>query len=131
MTVHFHDISDQAEFSATGGANAKSEQGVYQRWGKRLVDFSLVFVTLPFSVTLILLFAGLIALDGRNPFYRQDRVGMNGRIFRIWKLRSMVPDADAQLASYLAKNPEARKEWEADQKLKNDPRITRVGHLRI
>jgi lipopolysaccharide/colanic/teichoic acid biosynthesis glycosyltransferase len=59
----------------------------------------------------------------------QKRVGRNGRIFKMWKLRSMVPNADALLQSYLATNPAARAEWDRDQKLRHDPRITRIGHL--
>jgi lipopolysaccharide/colanic/teichoic acid biosynthesis glycosyltransferase len=59
----------------------------------------------------------------------QDRIGRHGRVFRIIKLRSMVHDADAVLEAYLRDNPAARAEWNATQKLKNDPRITRVGHF--
>ncbi|TDX21581.1 lipopolysaccharide/colanic/teichoic acid biosynthesis glycosyltransferase [Rhodovulum visakhapatnamense] len=83
----------------------------------------------PFSLTLVAILAFLVALDGHNPFYTQQRVGRNGRYFRIWKLRTMVPDADQILESYLARHPEARKEWDRDQKLRHDPRITRVGRV--
>ncbi|MEM6421078.1 MAG: sugar transferase, partial [Pseudomonadota bacterium] len=64
-----------------------------------------------------------------NPFYRQARLGRHGRVFRIWKLRTMVVDADARLEAYLARNPAARAEWDATQKLKHDPRITIVGRF--
>ena len=50
-------------------------------------------------------------------------------MFRLWKLRSMVVDADAKLEAYLAANPAARAEWDEHQKLKDDPRITAVGRL--
>ena len=80
------------------------------------------------------LIVGICALiilisDGHNPFYRQNRIGKNGRAFGMWKLRSMVPNADAVLESYLTENPDARREWDLTQKLKNDPRITAVGRL--
>ncbi|MEM7781663.1 MAG: sugar transferase, partial [Pseudomonadota bacterium] len=73
--------------------------------------------------------AALVMTDGKSPFYRQERVGRNGRTFWIWKLRTMVVDADAKLEAYLAANPEARAEWDATQKLKRDPRITAAGRL--
>ena len=68
-------------------------------------------------------------LDGHNPFYSQMRVGKNGRSFRMWKLRTMVPNADEMLESYLAEHPAARLEWNATQKLKRDPRVTWLGFL--
>ena len=77
----------------------------------------------------ILILAAAVATDGRSPFYTQRRVGRDGRIFRIVKLRTMVPDADKKLADYLAANPEAKAEWDATQKLKRDPRITPVGQI--
>jgi lipopolysaccharide/colanic/teichoic acid biosynthesis glycosyltransferase len=75
------------------------------------------------------LMALIIAFDGYNPFYSQMRVGTAGRTFRIWKLRTMVHDADDLLEAYLARNPEARLEWDSTQKLKSDPRITFVGRI--
>ena len=71
----------------------------------------------------------LVASDGGKPFYLQERVGAGGRTFRMWKLRTMVPDAKAALDGLLARDEAARIEWETTQKLKNDPRITRVGQF--
>ncbi len=71
----------------------------------------------------------LVARDGGSPFYTQERLGKGGKVFRMWKLRSMVTDADARMESYLAGNPEARAEWDSTQKLKNDPRITPFGQF--
>jgi exopolysaccharide production protein ExoY len=68
----------------------------------------------PFWLPLVLIGAVLVMLDGYNPFYSQERLGRNGRAFRIWKLRSMVPNADAYLEAFLDANPEARAEWDAD-----------------
>ncbi len=129
MTVHFHDISEQVDISSAGGAKIEEHTGVYRSGIKRLLDFSLVLLTLPIALPLILIFAALVAIDGHNPFYRQERVGLHGRVFRIWKLRSMVPDADERLNSYLAENKSARAEWDETQKLKKDPRITFIGRL--
>ena len=101
----------------------------YRHGGKRLLDLALVIAAAPFIVFVVAILAVFVAMDRSSPFYAQQRVGLHGRTFRLWKLRSMVPDADERLASYLASNDEARAEWERTQKLRNDPRITRVGHF--
>ena len=129
MTVHFHDISEQMDVVSAGGVSFEERGGSYRAFLKRGFDLALVILTLPISFSIILVFAALVAVDGHNPFYRQDRVGKNGRIFRIWKLRSMVPNAEERLAEYLAQNAEARAEWGATQKLKKDPRITAIGRF--
>lgn len=102
---------------------------IYRNAGKRALDLTLVLAAAPFVLLLIAILAMIVACDRSNPFYSQDRVGLAGRTFRLWKLRSMVPDADAVLASYLAANEEARKEWDLTQKLRNDPRITPFGRF--
>lgn len=96
---------------------------------KRVLDLVLVIATALPALTVTLFFAALVAADGRNPFYLQKRVGRNGREFRMLKLRSMVPDADKLLEQYLARDPAARAEWDRAQKLRYDPRITRIGRL--
>lgn len=102
---------------------------LYRTVFKRPLDVLLVVMTSPVVLPLVLLLALLVMLDGRNPFYWQQRVGQGGRLFRIWKLRSMVHDADARLETYLDQNPAARLEWEATQKLRHDPRVTAVGRV--
>lgn len=83
---------------------------------------------------LLLPFLSLIALavkiDSPGPvLYGHRRLGRNGVPFTAWKFRSMVVDSDERLAAHLAANPEARREWEESYKLKDDPRITRVGRF--
>ncbi|MDB5527022.1 MAG: Undecaprenyl-phosphate galactosephosphotransferase [Devosia sp.] len=95
--------------------------------GKRLIDLALVAVGGPFFLPLIMILVFLIRLDGGPAFYLQPRIGRDGRIFRLWKLRSMVPNAEAALAKYLDSNPEARAEWDSTQKLRHDPRLTLLG----
>ena len=102
---------------------------MYRRYLKRVVDILAILASLPIVLPVVALLALLVKRDGGPAFYYQDRVGRQGRIFRFWKLRSMVIDAEAQLAEHLAVNPEARFEWEASQKLKSDPRITRIGRI--
>ncbi|MCZ0961643.1 sugar transferase [Paracoccus benzoatiresistens] len=107
----------------------KSRPWLYRSLIKRPLDTVLVLLTSPVVLPLVLLLALAVMLDGKNPFYSQKRVGRDGRIFRMWKLRSMVHDADQRLEAYLADNPQARQEWDATQKLRNDPRVTRFGRL--
>lgn len=97
---------------------------------KRLMDLSLVaLAALPLAL-LTAVIALLIRLETKGPvFYGHPRIGQGGRMFRAWKFRSMVPDADRVLEQYLAQHPELREEWEQNQKLKNDPRVTRVGRF--
>ncbi|WP_416558202.1 sugar transferase [Phaeobacter sp. JH18-37] len=105
-----------------------SRQG-YAVFGKRMLDITLVLLTLPISLPLILMAALALWLEGGNPFYTQDRLGQRGRVFSILKLRTMVRDADKLLERYLASNPAMRREWDETQKLKADPRITPVGRF--
>lgn len=102
-------------------------RGFYARFVKRPLDILLVMLALPLVLPIAVLVLLMIASEGGSPFYSQMRVGKSGRNFRMWKFRSMVRDADKQLATYLEANPEARAEWEHSQKLKHDPRITRFG----
>lgn len=102
---------------------------LYQNFFKRVLDIVLVVGSAPFVLPMVLGLAAIIWIRGSKPFYLQDRVGRNGKIYRIWKLRTMVDNAEEALATYLASNPAAREEWLRTQKLKHDPRITRFGRL--
>ncbi|MEM6693500.1 MAG: sugar transferase [Pseudomonadota bacterium] len=102
---------------------------LYARGGKRALDLFLIAVTLPLTLPLILISALLLATEGKPIFYWQKRVGQHGRVFRMLKLRTMVPGADQILADYLERCPDMQHEWETTQKLKHDPRITKFGKL--
>ncbi|MCE8515981.1 sugar transferase [Ruegeria pomeroyi] len=104
-------------------------RGVYAKVGKRCLDVAFILLTLPVALLIIGLCALALRLEGGSAFYRQPRLGRNGKQFHILKLRTMVMDADARLERMLAENPAMRAEWDATQKLKNDPRITRVGNV--
>jgi Undecaprenyl-phosphate galactose phosphotransferase WbaP len=69
----------------------------------------------------------LIRADGGPALYAHERVGLGGRRFGCLKFRSMVTDSAGRLAALLEADPEARAEWEATRKLKDDPRVTRIG----
>ena len=103
--------------------------GLYSSYLKRLLDIFFVLASAPVVLPVVAIFALLIRRDGGPAFYAQERVGKDGKLFICWKLRSMVVDADAKLADYLASDPSAQAEWMVNQKLKNDPRITKVGNF--
>lgn len=95
---------------------------------KQAMDLVLTLVGGVIVLPLSLLIALAIRLDSPGPIlYSQERIGKSGKSFSAWKFRSMVKNADEILAHYLEGHPEFRKEWAETQKLKNDPRITRVG----
>jgi Undecaprenyl-phosphate galactose phosphotransferase WbaP len=100
------------------------------RLAKRALDLGLAVVVGLLLSPLLVLIALLIKLDSPGPvFYGQVRIGQGGRRFKVWKFRSMVQDADRVLREYLERHPELREEWERYQKLRNDPRVTRVGRF--
>jgi len=95
---------------------------------KRFMDIALAILLMILFTPLFLLTALLIRLDSPGPiFFKQERIGRKGGRILIHKFRSMQVGADQILAAFLETNPEARAEWEQTQKLRNDPRITRVG----
>ncbi len=102
---------------------------IYKEFTKRLMDTALIVLSLPFLLPFLLLVTVLVALDGKSPIYTQERLGRGGRVFRIWKFRTMVPNAERKLQELVASDPELAREWREHQKLKHDPRITKIGHL--
>ncbi len=122
-------ISELDVETVAPGYAVKATGGLYQRIVKRWFDMALVLLAAPIVLPVVLLMALLVRRDGAPAFYVQERIGLDGRAFRLWKLRTMVTDADALLAACLAADPELRAEWDETQKLKTDPRITAVGRL--
>lgn len=108
-------------------AKRRSARGLYPSIGKRMLDVTLIVLALPIVLPLLLVLAAMVAVSGGKPIYVQDRIGLGGRSFRMFKLRTMVRDAEPKLAAHLAANPMARAEWNLRQKLSDDPRITRFG----
>ena len=133
MTISFPEFSTSSSvtverFDRLAPAQ-ESVHGPYRRIFKRLLDVAAIVVAAPIVAPLIAGLAVGVTLRGGQPFYSQLRVGRGGRHFRMWKLRSMVTDADARMADYLGANPAARAEWDTTQKLRNDPRITPFGRF--
>jgi len=130
MTLQFKTFEDDLTAQPVQASEiSASSKNLYRRKAKRFVDIAIVIAVAPIALPFVLLMAWLIALDGHNPFYSQQRIGKGGRVFRLWKLRTMVYRADALLDAFLDENHDAKAEWLATQKLKNDPRITLVGRI--
>lgn len=105
-------------------------QSFYVLFGKRVFDLTVVILALGVWVPLFVLLAALVGVTSKGPiFFAQQRVGKDGKVFRIVKFRTMFVDADEQLKEYLAENSSAKAEWDARQMLSQDPRITPLGRI--
>ena len=120
----------QAEdhFAVADAVAGASRSGPYEAAGKRAFDVLFALAIAPFVAPVILVLAALVSAgDGAAPFFGHNRVGRDGRAFRCWKIRTMVPDAQARLEAHLARDARAAEEWRLYRKLSDDPRITRIG----
>lgn len=96
---------------------------------KRSFDIIVSAIALLLLAPFCLVIALLTRRDGGPAFFGHRRVGEAGRDFRCMKFRTMKVDADAILADLLTRDPQSAQEWARDQKLRNDPRITPIGHF--
>jgi Undecaprenyl-phosphate galactose phosphotransferase WbaP len=97
---------------------------------KRALDLILGALLLVVSVPIGVLIAAAIWLEsGRPILFAHRRIGQGGKTFLLYKFRSMVANADAVLQRHLEQRPELAMEWRRDHKLKDDPRVTRVGRF--
>jgi lipopolysaccharide/colanic/teichoic acid biosynthesis glycosyltransferase len=96
---------------------------------KRALDMIGAGIGLMLLSPFFLIVALMVRADGGPSFFAHQRVGRGGKLFGCLKFRSMVIDSQARLETLLANDPAARAEWEATRKLKNDPRITRIGRF--
>lgn len=131
MTLHMTNIpaAEKIETSSVAAEGVRSSAAsAYRSFYKRTLDIVVVLMTAWFTIPVIALLALAVLVTGQSPFYCQDRVGLGGKTFRMWKLRTMLPRADERLEQYLTEHPEFREEWDTKQKLANDPRITPIGH---
>lgn len=97
---------------------------------KRTFDLfcGLVGVVCIAPLAVIVKICTLLTGDTKSIFYTQKRIGLNGEIIHLYKFRSMVPNAGEMLEELL-KDEKYKKEWDANQKLENDPRITKIGNI--
>lgn len=97
---------------------------------KRTFDIfcSLIGLIMLLPISLIIKICYMVTGDFKSIFYTQKRIGKNGKFIYIYKFRSMVPNADEVLKELL-KDPKYKKEWDKNQKLDDDPRITKIGKI--
>lgn len=97
---------------------------------KRALDVTASSIALTILSPVFLVTTLAIRKDSEGPaMFKQQRIGKNGKLFEIYKFRTMVPDADKKLFELLAIDEEAAKEYKINKKLKNDPRITKLGNF--
>ena len=98
---------------------------IFKRFGDIVFGLIGCLILIPLYVGVKL--ACLLTKDTAPILFKQQRIGKNGQPIYIYKFRSMVPNADQVLFKMIEENPEIRKEYKKYKKLKNDPRITKVG----
>ena len=98
---------------------------------KRLFDIiiSLIGILFLLPIMLVVKIMNVASKDYNPIFYCQDRIGKNGKLFKFYKFRSMVPNADEILFKTLEMDKVAAEEYKINKKLKNDPRITKAGKI--
>jgi Undecaprenyl-phosphate galactose phosphotransferase WbaP len=105
-------------------------KSVTNRFIKMLFDITFSIISMPFLFPVVGIIGIIIRLETHGPaIYAHDRIGKNGRTFRCYKFRTMYSDAEEKLKEILDKNEEIRTEWQNNWKLRDDPRITRVGRF--
>lgn len=103
-------------------------KSITNRFVKRFFDITVSLIFLPLLMPLIGIIGILIRLETPGPtIYAHDRLGKNGKTFRCYKFRTMLKDAEDTLKEILGNNEQFRSEWEKNWKIKEDPRVTKVG----
>lgn len=97
---------------------------------KRLFDIicALIGIVFLIPIAIIVKISYMLTGDFKSIFYSHERIGKNGKLFKLYKFRSMVPNADKILEEIL-KDPETNEKYKKNMKLENDPRITKVGKI--
>ena len=118
------------ELKSEGKRLLQGKEKVYEI-SKRVIDIigSMVGIVTLVPLTIGVFIAKLITNDKGPVFYAQNRIGKDGKIFKMYKFRSMVVGADDILQEYLNSNTEANEEYRINKKLKYDPRVTKVGEF--
>lgn len=125
---HYAPVNDQPTLISS---YHDSNSGFYAHSGKRVFDlvFAIAIAPLIGLIVAIVVIAMVASGERKQFLFGHRRVGKNGKVFKCWKLRTMVIDAERKLHEHLASNPEAAAQWKKDHKLDNDPRITAVGRF--
>ena len=130
----FIDMQDKIEINEVGLQTYKEENKFLRfinLFLKRVMDIivAIIGIILLVPITICVAIANYISGDKGPLFYSHKRIGKDGKYFKMYKFRSMCVGADAKLKEFLDRDEKARAEWEANQKLQNDPRITKVGRF--
>ena len=128
-------VNPNVEVVVPAGGRSSSEEtaGMFPKrplggWQKRLADVVVAFVALILAAPVMLAVALLIRVTTRQPaLFLHNRIGFSGKPFSCYKFRTMVANSDEILSEYLARDPEAAREWEQTRKLRYDPRVTLLG----
>ena len=121
-------LAADARWGAPAVARRRSRPAASEGW-KRAFDVSTAAAILLAFSPLFLILALALLSQGRPFLIRHHRIGRGGASFPCFKIRTMVVDAEAVLNEHLAADVAARQEWQASRKLKNDPRVTRLGRV--
>ncbi len=98
---------------------------------KRIMDIcgAIVGIMILVPLTIVVAVMNFVNKENGPIFYSQERIGKNGKKFKIYKFRTMIINAEGVLKQMLEENEDLRKEWEENRKLKDDPRITKIGKI--
>jgi exopolysaccharide production protein ExoY len=131
-------ICEAAESAPATTVGAESQSLEWRDWPrtplggfpKRVFDLTVASIVLLFIAPLLFVLMIAVKLqDGGPALYGHSRIGLGGRSFKCLKLRTMITNSDEALRRHLASDPAAAREWAANRKLANDPRITSLGRF--
>lgn len=107
----------------------KKALNLFNKTGKRLLDLlaGIVGTILLIPITIVVAIVNLFEKDEGPIFFTQERIGKDGKLFKMYKFRTMIVGADKELERILKEDKDAAKEYKKNKKLKNDPRVTKIG----
>lgn len=122
-------INDTTTISINKTVNVNMKARSISKIMKRIVDIlaGLIGMIILIPLMLIIKIANIFTKDKASIFFIQNRIGKDGKIFKMYKFRTMIIGAEEELEKLLAENEDIRSEYEINKKIKDDPRITKIG----